>query len=130
MAEGPRFQRCMEDEPMTRRIVTFNWVTADGYFAAPDGNLDWVVPDDEQVRAAVRDTPQHPALPAADVPALRQVLAARCGRLRHGSGSAPLRTTDPGARCDRDRPERDDEVRLLPDSEAGHLEELAPRARP
>jgi dihydrofolate reductase len=30
-----------------RRIVMFNRVTADGYFAAPDGNLDWVVPDEE-----------------------------------------------------------------------------------
>lgn len=28
-----------------RRIVMFNRVTADGYFAGPDGNLDWVVPD-------------------------------------------------------------------------------------
>jgi dihydrofolate reductase len=36
----------------TRRIVTFNWVTADGYFAATDGNLDWVVPDAEQAKAA------------------------------------------------------------------------------
>lgn len=30
-----------------RRIVTFNNVSADGYFAAPDGNLDWVVEDPE-----------------------------------------------------------------------------------
>ncbi len=36
----------------TRRIVTFDWVTADGYFAGPDGNLDWVVPDEEQAKAA------------------------------------------------------------------------------
>lgn len=28
-----------------RRIVTFDRVTADGYFAAPDGGLGWVVPD-------------------------------------------------------------------------------------
>ena len=28
-----------------RRIVTFNNVSADGYFAGPDGNLNWVVPD-------------------------------------------------------------------------------------
>ena len=35
-----------------RRIVMFNWMTADGFFAAPDGNLDWVVPDDEQAKAA------------------------------------------------------------------------------
>lgn len=30
-----------------RRIVAFNNVSADGYFAAPDGNLNWVVPDPE-----------------------------------------------------------------------------------
>jgi dihydrofolate reductase len=33
-------------EPL-RRIVTFNRVTVDGYFAGPDGNLDWTVPDEE-----------------------------------------------------------------------------------
>jgi dihydrofolate reductase len=38
-----------------RRIVMFNWVTADGYFAGPDGNLDWVVPDEEQAKAAAQD---------------------------------------------------------------------------
>ena len=36
-----------------RQIVMFNWMTADGSFSGPDGNLDWVVPDDEQVKAAV-----------------------------------------------------------------------------
>jgi dihydrofolate reductase len=30
-----------------RRIVMFNRVSADGYFAGPDGSLDWVVPDDQ-----------------------------------------------------------------------------------
>src|SRR6266545_4735213 len=40
-----------------RRIVMFNWVTADGYFAGPDGNLDWVVPDDEQAKAAAEGLP-------------------------------------------------------------------------
>jgi len=34
-----------------------NWVTADGYFAAPDGNLDCVVPDEEQARASAREIP-------------------------------------------------------------------------
>jgi dihydrofolate reductase len=29
-----------------RRIVMFNWMTADGYFTGQDGNLDWVVPDE------------------------------------------------------------------------------------
>jgi len=39
-----------------RRIVAFNRVTADGYFAAPDGNLDWVVPDDALDQAAAEQT--------------------------------------------------------------------------
>jgi dihydrofolate reductase len=39
-----------------RRIRAFDWLTADGYFAGPDGNLNWVVPDDEQARAAVAGT--------------------------------------------------------------------------
>ena len=36
-----------------RRIVMFNQVTADGFFAAPDGNLDWVVKDDAVDDAAM-----------------------------------------------------------------------------
>lgn len=36
-----------------RRIVAFNHVTADGYFAAPDGNLEWVVQDEEVAKAGV-----------------------------------------------------------------------------
>jgi len=40
-----------------RRIVIFNWVPADGYFAGPDGNLEWVVPDEEQAQAAAEDLP-------------------------------------------------------------------------
>src|SRR2546425_596150 len=43
-----------------RRIVMFNRVTADGYFAGPDGNLDWVVPDDAIDIAGVE------AMPGAD----------------------------------------------------------------
>ncbi len=43
-------------EPM-RRIVTFNRVSADGYFAAPDGNLDWAVPDEEIDRSGVAGMP-------------------------------------------------------------------------
>jgi dihydrofolate reductase len=35
-----------------RRIVMFNRVSADGYFAAPDGNLDWVVQEPELDKAA------------------------------------------------------------------------------
>jgi len=35
----------------------FNWMTANGYFAGADGNLDWVVPDEEQAKAAVDGIP-------------------------------------------------------------------------
>ena len=41
--------------PHARRIVTFQWLSADGSFAGPDGNLDWVLPDDEQSQSAARD---------------------------------------------------------------------------
>jgi dihydrofolate reductase len=34
-----------------RRIVTFNHVSADGYFTDPDGGLSWVVPDPELDRS-------------------------------------------------------------------------------
>ena len=40
-----------------RRIVMFNWMTANGYFAGVDGNLDWIVPDEEQTKAAVAGIP-------------------------------------------------------------------------
>ena len=36
-----------------RRIVMFNRVSAEGYFAGLDGNLGWVVPDEELDREAV-----------------------------------------------------------------------------
>ena len=36
-----------------RRIVTFDHVSADGHFAGPDGNLDWVVPDDAVPRSVM-----------------------------------------------------------------------------
>jgi dihydrofolate reductase len=35
-----------------RRLVLFDRVSADGYFAGADGNLDWVIPDDELDRSA------------------------------------------------------------------------------
>jgi dihydrofolate reductase len=43
------------DHMAERRIVIFEWMTADGYFAGMDGNLDWVVPDDAQARAAANE---------------------------------------------------------------------------
>jgi dihydrofolate reductase len=47
---------------MARRIVMFNRVSADGYFAAPDGNLNWVVPDSEVDRAGAEGIPQTGAI--------------------------------------------------------------------
>jgi dihydrofolate reductase len=38
------------------RIIAWNRVSADGYFAAPDGNLDWVVPDEELDSEAAKAT--------------------------------------------------------------------------
>ena len=32
----------------------FNWVTADGYFAGPSGDLDWVVPDEKQAKMSAK----------------------------------------------------------------------------
>lgn len=40
-----------------RRLMMFNRVTADGYFASTEGNLDWAVPDDDLDRAAVDAMP-------------------------------------------------------------------------
>jgi len=40
-----------------RKIVVFDRVTADGYFAATDGNLNWAVPDDAIDRAALEGIP-------------------------------------------------------------------------
>src|SRR5262245_55221760 len=35
------------------RIIAFNRVSADGFFSAPDGNLNWVVPDPELDRSVM-----------------------------------------------------------------------------
>jgi dihydrofolate reductase len=40
-----------------RRIVMFNQLTADGYFAGSDGSLDWVVPDKEFDKAVAAGLP-------------------------------------------------------------------------
>jgi dihydrofolate reductase len=45
-----------------RRIVAFNRVTVDGYFAGADGNLDWVVPDDEIDKAGAGSISQTDAI--------------------------------------------------------------------
>jgi len=44
------------------RIVMFNHVTADGYFAAADGAVDWMVPEDELDRAVAEHMPDSGTL--------------------------------------------------------------------
>jgi dihydrofolate reductase len=43
-----------------RRIVAFDRVSADGYFAAPDGDLSWAVPDEELDRGVAERTAAEP----------------------------------------------------------------------
>jgi len=38
-----------------RRIVMFNWVSIDGFFAGPNDEIDWIIRDPE-VEGAVRET--------------------------------------------------------------------------
>jgi len=38
-----------------RRIIAFDHVSADGYFATGNGKLDWVVPDEELTRSNLRN---------------------------------------------------------------------------
>ena len=40
-----------------RRIVMFNRVTADGYFSAADGKLDWAIPEEELEKGAAGNLP-------------------------------------------------------------------------
>jgi dihydrofolate reductase len=49
----------LREEATMRRIVMFNRVSADGYFAAADGNIDWVVQDEalDQEAASASATP-------------------------------------------------------------------------
>ena len=60
-------------EPM-RRIVTFNNVSADGYFAGIDGGLDWVVQDPELDKFVMKNSPESRLPKAAEVAELFKVL--------------------------------------------------------
>jgi dihydrofolate reductase len=110
----------------TRRIVMFNWVTADGYFAAPDGSLEWVVPDEEQARAA-----------AEGIPGFDTVLFGRRtyelfeGFWRHAvddsphsAGPPPSWTAIPGTPSRSDLAKRDDQIGLLQNPEGRDVEEF------
>ena len=45
-----------------KRVITWNMVTLDGFFAAPDGNLDWFVFEDELDRYIKETQPQGDTL--------------------------------------------------------------------
>jgi dihydrofolate reductase len=72
-----------------RRIVAFQWLTADGYFAGRDGNLDWVVPDDEQARAAAQN------LTSADAILFGRVTYEMFERFWRPAAERPDTVTDP-----------------------------------
>jgi dihydrofolate reductase len=38
-----------------RRIIAFDHVSVDGYFAAEDGQLDWVVSDEDLTRSNLQN---------------------------------------------------------------------------
>jgi dihydrofolate reductase len=60
LSGGTALARLQVKETMTmtqRRIVMFNQVSADGYFADSDGGLDWVVSDPEVHARAVASMP-------------------------------------------------------------------------
>lgn len=40
-----------------RRLNAFNRVSADGYFAVPDGSQNWTIPDDEIDQSALKSMP-------------------------------------------------------------------------
>src|SRR4029079_11696089 len=63
----------------SRQIVVFDRVSADGYFSAPDGNLNWVVPDPEidKEGAAGSSGHGHDRVRAADTPGTDTILFGR-----------------------------------------------------
>src|SRR2546428_12645951 len=112
----------MRRGPM-RRIVMFNWLTTDGYFSGPDGNLDWVVPDEEQAKAAARDIASCDTVLFGRRTYERFERFWARGRQRlHRAGPPPPRTTIPGTPDDCGGIERDDQGGLLQDSEGRHVE--------
>jgi hypothetical protein len=75
-----------------RRIIMFNRLSADGYFAGPDGNLDWVVQDDEVDKAGAANIPgyRYDAIRAKDLSNVRELLAQRAeGRRRERGTKTP-----------------------------------------
>lgn len=48
-----------------RRIVMINWVSVDGFFAGPNGEIDWVIRDPEVDKALREPVPGEPASTSA-----------------------------------------------------------------
>jgi dihydrofolate reductase len=72
-----------------RRIVAFEWLSADGFFAGPDGGLDWVVPDDEQAKAAAA------GMPGADTVLFGRVTYEMFEKFWRPAAADPSAVTDP-----------------------------------
>jgi hypothetical protein len=103
-----------------RRILVFEWLSADGSFASADGNLNWVVPDDEQAQAAAT------GMPAADT----VLFGRRTYELFEGIWRKGLQ--DSAAAPDPHRPgQRSKEHRAIAGwmNEATKLEQGSPRPR-
>jgi dihydrofolate reductase len=43
---APDDRRCNGD-PIMRKLITTHWITLDGYIAGPDGEMDWLLGDEE-----------------------------------------------------------------------------------
>ena len=115
-----------------RRIVMFNWLTTDGYFAGPDGTLDWVVPEEEQAKAAARDIASFDTVLFG-----RRTYELFEGFWRHAADDSSTAPDPhrPGQRSGEHRTialALNDQTGLLPNPEGRHVEELPPppRARP
>jgi hypothetical protein len=72
-----------------RRLIAWNIVTLDGFFAAPDGNLDWFVFDDDLERYIKETQPEAGALLFGRV--LRSFSDMPESRLRSSFSAACLR---------------------------------------
>ena len=49
-----------------RRIVMINWISVDGFFAGPNGEIDWVLRDPEVDRALHEPRPGHSEAAGSD----------------------------------------------------------------
>jgi dihydrofolate reductase len=106
----------------------WNQMTADGYFAGPDGNLDWIVPDEEFDREVAEGIERSGTGPTADTILFRRRTYEQFEGFWPGP-RFPQRNQPPwrwrrlpgNAGHGRDA-ERGDEARVLQDPERSHVE--------